>query len=76
MHPEVKAGRKTEDEVFMEYLETFENHHAMMAGQGADHEITLEEWIEYYQYWYQEFSLRLPYYERHCVESLTLVDDQ
>jgi len=49
MHPEVKAGRKTEDEVFMEYLETFENHHAMMAGQGADHEITLEEWIEYYQ---------------------------
>jgi Ca2+-binding EF-hand superfamily protein len=49
MHPEVKAGRKTEDEVFMEYLETFEAHHAMMAGESKDHRITLEEWIEYYQ---------------------------
>lgn len=49
MHPEVKAGRKTEDEVFMEYLDTFETHHAMMAGEGADHIITMEEWLEYYE---------------------------
>ena len=49
MHPDVKAGKKTEDEVFMEYLETFEAHHNMMSGQGANHIISLEEWIEYYQ---------------------------
>lgn len=49
MHPDVKAGKKTEDEVFMEYLETFEAHHAMMAGEQSDNQVTLEEWIEYYQ---------------------------
>jgi Ca2+-binding EF-hand superfamily protein len=49
MHPDVKAGKKTEDDVFMEYLETFEAHHVMMSGDDADHIITLEEWIEYYQ---------------------------
>jgi len=27
MHPDVKAGKKTEDEVLMEFLETFETHH-------------------------------------------------
>jgi Ca2+-binding EF-hand superfamily protein len=26
-HPEVKQGRKTEDEILMEFLETFEQHH-------------------------------------------------
>jgi len=26
-HPDVKAGKKTEDEVLMEFLETFETHH-------------------------------------------------
>lgn len=27
MHPDVKAGKKTEDEVLLEFLETFETHH-------------------------------------------------
>jgi len=26
MHPDVKAGKKTEDEVLMEFLDTFEVH--------------------------------------------------
>ena len=28
MHPDVRAGKKTEDEVLGEFLDTFEVHHA------------------------------------------------
>ena len=31
-HPEVKSGKKTEDEVLVEFLETFEMHHNVMNG--------------------------------------------
>lgn len=27
LHPDVKSGRKTEDEVLLDFLETFETHH-------------------------------------------------
>ncbi len=26
-HPDVKSGKKTEDEVLLEFIETFETHH-------------------------------------------------
>eukprot|EP00339_Tiarina_fusa_P016332 CAMPEP_0117023572 /NCGR_PEP_ID=MMETSP0472-20121206/17580_1 /TAXON_ID=693140 ORGANISM="Tiarina fusus, Strain LIS" /NCGR_SAMPLE_ID=MMETSP0472 /ASSEMBLY_ACC=CAM_ASM_000603 /LENGTH=64 /DNA_ID=CAMNT_0004729731 /DNA_START=2362 /DNA_END=2559 /DNA_ORIENTATION=+ len=29
-HPDVKSGKKTEDEILGEFLETFEEHHAQM----------------------------------------------
>jgi len=49
-HPDVQAGKKTEDEVLAEFLDTFEDHYADMRGHSdaRDGEITLEEWIEYY----------------------------
>lgn len=28
-HPDVKKGKKTEDEVLMDWLDTFEQHHAL-----------------------------------------------
>lgn len=28
MHPDVKAGKKTEDEILFEFLDTFEAHHS------------------------------------------------
>lgn len=31
-HPDVIAGKKTEDQVFTEFLETFEAHHNIMNG--------------------------------------------
>ena len=31
-HPEVKSGKKTEEEVLKEFLETFEMHHNVMHG--------------------------------------------
>jgi len=45
-HPDVKAGRKTEDDVLEEFLETFELHHAMEG--EIDHKVTKNEFIEYY----------------------------
>lgn len=48
-HPDVKAGKKTEDNVLLEFLETFEQHHNLFTGESADHIITREEWIEYYE---------------------------
>ncbi len=47
-HPEVIAGRKTEDQVLMEFLETFEAHHNMKHGRNHDSVVDLEEWTEYY----------------------------
>jgi Ca2+-binding EF-hand superfamily protein len=51
MHPDVRSGKRTEDEVIIEFMETFEKHHAMMAeGKGGrgDGLVTLEEFQEYY----------------------------
>ena len=31
-HPDVRSGKKTEDEVLAEFLETFETHHNVMHG--------------------------------------------
>lgn len=47
-HPDVKAGKKTEDEVLTEFLETFEQHHNTIHGTKADGKVTPEEWLEYY----------------------------
>ena len=45
-HPDVKAGRKTEDDVLDEFLETFETHHSL---EGCmDHQVTKDEFNEYY----------------------------
>lgn len=49
MHPDVKAGKKSEDDVFLEFLETFEASYDMMAGESKDGIITIDEWMEYYE---------------------------
>jgi Ca2+-binding EF-hand superfamily protein len=43
-HPEVMSGRKTEQEVFAEFLDTFE----ASGGGNRDGKITFEEWTHYY----------------------------
>lgn len=48
MHPDVRAGKRTEDEVLTEFLETFEQHHNTMSEQKADGVVTPEEFLEYY----------------------------
>jgi hypothetical protein len=47
-HPEVRSGKKTEDEVLGEFLETFELHHSLNGGGIRDRKVTQEEFIEYY----------------------------
>lgn len=48
-HPDVKAGKKTEDEILGEFLSTFETHHSVMkGGVGLDGNVTQEEFLEYY----------------------------
>ena len=48
MHPEVKSGKRTEDEVITEFMETFEQHHNTIHGTKADGIITPDEFLEYY----------------------------
>ena len=47
-HPAVIEGRKTEQQVLQEFLETFENHHNLMNENSNDGAVTLEEFVEYY----------------------------
>ena len=47
-HPDVINGKKTQDEVFLEFLETFEAHFADRHGGQKDGNISREEFIEYY----------------------------
>ena len=48
MHPEVKSGKRTEDEILTEFLETFETHYNTITGGQSDGTITPQEWLEYY----------------------------
>lgn len=48
MHPDVKAGKKTEDEILYEFIDTFEQHHSENAEDTRDGRVTQGEWIEYY----------------------------
>jgi len=47
-HPDVVSGRRSEDQVLGEFLETFEIHHNMKRG-SKDQTVTLEEFFEYYK---------------------------
>ena len=47
-HPDVISGKKTPDQVLIEFLETFEVHHNLSNNSSADGTVTLEEFIDYY----------------------------
>ena len=47
-HPDVKLGKKTEEEVLSEFLDTFELHYSLMHPGSKDKRISLDEFIEYY----------------------------
>jgi len=48
MHPDVKSGKKTEDDILMEFLDTFEMHYAFSHENSRDGKISMDEWLEYY----------------------------
>jgi Ca2+-binding EF-hand superfamily protein len=48
-HPDVLSGKKTEDDILLEFLETFETHHNIANSEAPDHVVTKEEFQEYYE---------------------------
>ncbi len=46
----MKAGKKTEDDVLFEFLDTFEQHHSEVAAEKRDGSVSVAEWIEYYNH--------------------------
>jgi len=46
-HPDVKSGKKSEEEVYGDFIETFEMHHGTTKGR-RDKRVTREEFLEYY----------------------------
>ena len=49
-HPDVKQGKRTEDEVLTEFIETFQQHHNKGTNAKKDNKISLDEFIEYYNH--------------------------
>jgi len=49
-HPDVASGKRTEDEILGEFLDTFEDHFCDMKGNADSRDgiINKREWIEYY----------------------------
>ena len=47
-HPDVISGKKTEDMILQEFLETFETAHSMRNNEAPNHVVTKEEFEEYY----------------------------
>jgi len=47
-HPDVKDGKKTEDEILYEFIDTFETQHRDNKDDAKDGRVTKTEWIEYY----------------------------
>jgi Ca2+-binding EF-hand superfamily protein len=50
-HPDVKSGKRTEQEILSEFLDTFELHHALLSGDQStrDGSVTKDEFLEYYR---------------------------
>lgn len=47
-HPDVKAGKRTEDDVLKEFLATFEMAHSIRNNDAPNYVVTKEEFFEYY----------------------------
>ena len=50
-HPDVLSGKQTEDDVLLEFLDTFETAYALKHGESKtrDGKVSLKEFMEYYQ---------------------------
>ena len=48
-HPEVLSGKKTEEQVLKEFMDTFQDTYNYLCGTETDNIITLEEFMEYYE---------------------------
>ena len=46
MHPDVSIGKHTEDEVLVDFIESFKTHHSLF--RGRDPNVSEEEFLDYY----------------------------
>ena len=49
-HPDVRTGKRTEEEVLAEFMDTFQQHHNKANKSTRDNKISLDEFIEYYNH--------------------------
>ena len=49
-HPDVRSGKRTQDEVLIEFMETFQSHHNSATTSKRDNKISIDEFIEYYNH--------------------------
>jgi hypothetical protein len=49
-HPDVRSGKRTSDEVLVEFMETFQSHHNKASSEKMDNKVTVDEFIEYYNH--------------------------
>lgn len=47
-HPDVRSGKKSEEDVLYEFLDTFEQHYTLLDRNAKDRNIRVEEFVEYY----------------------------
>lgn len=47
-HPDVMMGKRSEDDVLYEFLDTFEAHYSIKHPESRDRHVTQQEWLEYY----------------------------
>ena len=48
-HPDVMSGKRTSDQVLVEFLETFETQLDLIQGGQRDGQVSLDEFLEYYR---------------------------
>ena len=48
-HPDVLEGKKTEEQILVEFLETFEMHLNLRENKSSDGKVSMEEFVEYYK---------------------------
>ena len=48
-HPLVLSGKKTEDQVLKDFMDTFQDTYNYLCGTETDNKITIEEFLEYYE---------------------------
>ena len=47
-HPDVRSGKKTEEDILTDFLDTFEIHSQQMHPGSYDHKVSFGEFCEYY----------------------------